>query len=56
MLKVSNVQFLTCESALVFGELGPSFAVSVEVSSSSSRSFNSCSISFLASLTLEYSL
>lgn len=48
-------QQVTCVSAAVFEELGSSFLLSV-VSLSSSRSFNSCSISFRASLTLEYSL
>ena len=48
--------YRTCVSASVCAdELGCSFLLSVS-SSSSSKSFNSCSISFLASLTLEYSL
>ena len=46
---------ITCVSATASEEFGFSFLLSV-VSLSSSRSFNSCSISFRASLTFEYSL
>ena len=57
VLSTLTFDYRTCVSASVCAdELGCSFLLSVSCASSSSRSFNSCSISFLASLTLEYSL